>query len=869
MSSDELFSRQEALTGFPAKRASTLLFLIENRTAHLAARSQLDFSLTESTAAARDIAFIEAFALGQAPPLNPTIQHLERYASQWADLIPQNPSLKAAFAHILSQKYNFTLQKTPNIQTALELEHKSVSLAYARFYQTPLATIFTPRLSLKERLQWLTAAIAWRIEDLPSFWLATLITVALGLPQAFLALPIAAAGMGALSSLALVIVIGMVNILTMACMAEAIARSGDFRYGQALIKQLAANYLGQAGAFILSVAVGIRVFLIALACYVGLSATMASFTPIPASIWAALLFALSLYLLSRQSLKFTVAIMVMLAAINITLLLGLSLLALTHIEINNLFYTNLRFLYGDTFELGLVQQLFGVSLMLYFGHVYVGECAKLVLPKDRSAGSLIKGSIAGTIILTILFCIWILAINGAIAPSLLAIQSGTVLEPLAQQIGSVVTVAGSVLVIFLLGMAWIRSSSLLFNITQEWIPNRHQPTLMLSAQRGRLILQPRFSSYPRLGITYLGLDQERNFAKFRLDIQTSQNLAHKEIAIAKSWDIAELSNQFADLGNLSFKPSSKPNLKLNVRSATKDKAYLRVNSPMILSYDGKLEKTDTGNTFMPNQSPKAWTFLLAQRRFLLSIIPIIVVFLVTEWLFFAQTQSFTSVLAFAGVLGNSLVGGIFPVLLLISSRRKGELVPEVVIKHLDRPFLLAGIYSLFVGILLVHGLFIWDSAIARCSAIAVAVLALGTTLVIINSGALIPRTVVELREELGLSGKTLLQITAGGKPRTTAIRLGYGSGEQQYEDSAVEVSALSKLRYAICQLPTKQIKQKEELRVWAHRGNVSGNYESLPALLEVYQGDKKMQFDLKLSGGKVLLPAIAGGCWLKFKFSSE
>ncbi|MGL6338772.1 MAG: hypothetical protein ACRC80_06495, partial [Waterburya sp.] len=74
MSSDELFSRQEALSGFPAKRASTLLFLIENRTAHLVARSLVDFSLTESTAAERDLAFIEAFALGQAPPLSPTIQ---------------------------------------------------------------------------------------------------------------------------------------------------------------------------------------------------------------------------------------------------------------------------------------------------------------------------------------------------------------------------------------------------------------------------------------------------------------------------------------------------------------------------------------------------------------------------------------------------------------------------------------------------------------------------------------------------------------------------------------------------------------------------------------------------------------------------
>jgi multisubunit Na+/H+ antiporter MnhC subunit len=856
MSSDELFSRQEALSGFPAKRASTLLFLIENRTAHLAARSLVNFSLTESTTAERDLAFIEAFSLGQAPPLSPTIQHLERYAPQWRDLVPQNPNLKAALAYAMSQKYNFMANQIPHIETALGLKQESVQRAYQRQYQADLGTIFATKLSFKERLQWLVAKTA-RIEDLPPFWLATLITVALGLPQAFLALPIAAASMGALSSLVLVIGIGIVNVVTMACMAEAIARSGDFHYGKALIKDLAANYLGQAGSFILSIAVAIRVFLIALACYVGLSATMATFTPIPASIWAALLFGVGIYLLSRQSLKFTVAIMVLLAGINVALLLGLSLLAFTHIEINNLVYLNLPWLNNDTFQISLIQQVFGVSLMLYFGHVYVGECAKLVLPKDHSASSLIKGTITGTIILTVLFCIWIVAVNGAIAPSLLATQSGTVLEPLAQQIGSIVTVAGSILVIFLLGMAWIRSSNLLFNITQEWIPHRRQTLVRLPCKSGRIILHPPGKrNFPRLGITYLGL--KHDIPQFCLDIQTERNLVSTNFSMNKSWELAELSKQFPELRKLS--------LKLELRSLTKEQVDLKVNSNLLLNYEGMLSNTEINsiefnpkNTDHKNNKQNK----VLQRRFLIGMIPLVIVFLLTEWLFFAQTQSFTSVLAFAGVLGNSLVGGIFPVLLLLSSRRKGELIPATVIDRLDRPWLLAGIYSLFVGILLVHGLFIWHDAIARFSALAVAVLAVGATLITFAAGALTPRTVVEFREQTNLNGKTLLNITAGGKPKTTAIRLGYEEGEQQYQDSTLEVNTLSPLRYIICQLTTKG---REELKVWTHCSQIDGN-NHLPTLLEVYQGDKKMQYDLKLSGGKVLLPAMnSGDRWLKFKF---
>ena len=860
MSSDELFSHQEALAGFPAKRASTLLFLIENRTAHLAARSLVDFSLSE-TVNARNTAFIEAFALGQAPPLSLTIRHLERHAPQWSDLIPDRPNIKAALARALSQKYHLIANRIPNIETALNLKHESVRRAYLRQYRTPLATIFTS-LSFKERLRWIAAKIAWRIEDLPPFWLATLITVALGLPQAFLALPIAAAGMGALSSMALVIAIGVVNVLTMTCMAEAIARSGDFRYGKASIKELAANYLGQAGSFILSLAVGIRVFLIALACYVGLSATMANFTFIPASIWAALLFASGIYLLSRQSVKFTVAIMVLLAAINLTLLSGLSLLAFSHLEINHLFYLNLPFVPGNAFKPLLIQQVFGVSLMLYFGHVYVGECAKLVLPKDRSGSSLIRGSIAGTIILTLLFCIWILAVNGAIAPSLLARQSGTVLEPLAQQIGSVVTLLGSVLVIFLLGMAWIRSSSLLFNITQEWIPHRRQPTVIPLDRQKRLILRSPKKAVPPVGITYLGLD--RHVPQFRLDIQTDRDLIRHNLAITDGWDIRELSTPCAEIRNL--------NLKLNLQSATNDRVYLTVHSQMTIDYEGMVsnaninvielqpKNSEDRNNKQNNVLHDLKMSKLIQRRFLLAIIPLTIVFLLTEWLFFAHTQSFTSVLAFAGVLGNSLVGGIFPVLLLISSRRKGELVPEKIVQKLDRPWLLTGIYSIFVVILLIHGLFIWHNAIARFSALTVAVLALGATLATIYAGALTPRTVIELREDD--SQKTLLSITAGGKPQAANISLGYSGSEQQYRDTSIEIASLAKLRYAVCQLPTKG---KQELKIWAHRRNPSGNYD-LPTLLEVYRGDRKMQFDLSLCGGKVLLPAIAGNCWLKFKF---
>ena len=74
-------TREEILEGLPAKRASTLVFLIEGRTAHLLAqyRQAMEIFLTEEAAKEREMAFLEAFSLARQAPLRPTIRDLERY----------------------------------------------------------------------------------------------------------------------------------------------------------------------------------------------------------------------------------------------------------------------------------------------------------------------------------------------------------------------------------------------------------------------------------------------------------------------------------------------------------------------------------------------------------------------------------------------------------------------------------------------------------------------------------------------------------------------------------------------------------------------------------------------------------------------
>ncbi len=126
MTSDDLFStvfsRERVLAGgAPNRRAQAILFHIESRSAQHAAqlRQATERFPTEKVVQQRALAFVDAFNLGRAPPLTPTIQDIEKFASRWIDLIPQRNDIQAAIAHQLSRKYQFAAAAVPGIQVAL------------------------------------------------------------------------------------------------------------------------------------------------------------------------------------------------------------------------------------------------------------------------------------------------------------------------------------------------------------------------------------------------------------------------------------------------------------------------------------------------------------------------------------------------------------------------------------------------------------------------------------------------------------------------------------------------------------------------------------------------------------------------------
>jgi len=966
MTDDHLFTREEVMTGLPAKRASTLLFLIESRTAHLVARSRqaMELFLTEGAAEERDLAFLEAFALGRDPPLRPTIQDLERYAPQWAPLVPDNPRVQAALAHLMGQKYSFTYQAVPGIRAALGLDEAAVQQAYRRLYREPLETIFAPRPTPVERLRWAWAALAGWLESLPPFWTTFALTLTETVGAGILALPIALASVGPLAGVVLLVVLGLVNVLTIASMAEAVARSGTIRYGKAFIGRAVANYLGGAGSLILSLGLATSCFVVLQVYYVGLSTTLADATPVPAEVWTALLFLVGLYFLRRESLNATVASALLVGMVNIGLILALSLLAFSHLRLENLLYVNVPLIGGRPFEPSILQMIFGVVLSAYFGHLSLSNCAKVVLRRDPSARSLIWGSMAGTTTAMILYCIWVLAVNGAVAPQALAGQSGTALVPLAAQVGPVVRVLGSVYVVLGMGMGSIHRSLGLSNLVRERLPAHPRPIVMLPRRRGRLLFHQRGKpdDGPRIGLIYLGLEacpehsRRKGQPRFRLDVQLAGDTRRVEAATAGRWEATELFDRLG-LGGQGIR------LALEVLDASPESVRLRVDSPMSLTYEGEWDATGlrmadalalphslreiinwimrrgeaslaevvahlgqdeavartmleglmeqgfvqevegrfrvhlavrrgrrlpeeiwqalgdqrrtTKDEGRPSFILRLWSLVGQRGRSFLTISPVVMVFLLVEWLLFTDVESFAGPISFIGVIVVSLLGGVFPVLLLASSRRKGEFVPGIVYRFLGHPLLITSIYFVFLASIFLHGLVIWQGPVERAGAVFVGVLMLGVTIVMVRRGAFAPRLVVELRVGAGLAPalgnrkshpctplaqQAVFAIIASGQPATAGVRLGYPEGEQRYHAATGEMPAPSSLRYAIFQLPARLA---QELKVWAHKVTPEGDSEGLPALLKVHCGDESTQHDLQLAGGQVLLPLTGEACRLE------
>ncbi len=705
-----LFDRSELLRGMPARRATTLLFAIEARTAGrvVASRTALATFQTERSGAERETAFLQAIAGARGLPVTVTVQDLERYAPMWAELVPKEPGLQAALIRRLGEKYRLAGGRVPRLAAALGAEDPEVEGAYAHSWGEPIAVSFPTAVALQERSRWGRARISERLETLPPVWMAFALALTETIAEGILAIPIAVAGVGPLAGIALLVVLGLVNVVTLAALVEAITRTGQMRYGETYFGRLVREYLGLGASAVFTGTLFVFNVVVTLVYFLGFASVLGDATGVGLVWWVGLLFAINVAYVRRGSIDATVASALIVGAINIALILAICGIGLAHLDPANLTLDRGPQTEGFVLQAGLLQLVFGVILVAYFGHTSAGNAAKLILREEMTGRALLTGNVLAMLAVIGLYSLSVLAINGAVGADALDGVTGTALSPLADVAGPVVLVLGSVYVVLALGIGSIYGSLGLFNQVREWLPVTAGAGTDLLARMQRIAVDPR-------------------------------------------------------------------------------------------------------------------------ARTILSLLPIVAIFIALEALIVAGAANFTGPLGIVGVLAVPLLGGVFPMLLIAAARRRGELIPRPVIGIVGQPVVVVAITILFMLAVALHGLVIWQEPIERAVALGVT-----AALILIAVGAVVrgrfsPRTVVEIRAA-GSPASVQLSVVIAGRPVAAEVAWTTNAGAGQAKGAEMHVGRARDLRELAVHLPVGAPRQ---IRVWSHQVDEEHGSAAWPAQVTV------------------------------------
>jgi hypothetical protein len=241
--------------------------------------------------------------------------------------------------------------------------------------------------------------------------------------------------------------------------------------------------------------------------------------------------------------------------------------------------------------------------------------------------------------------------------------------------------------------------------------------------------------------------------------------------------------------------------------------------------------------------------LFGGRAFWLSMSPVLATLLFVEWLLVSERSAFADAFSFLGTLTIPLVGGIFPMLMLVASRRKGEYVPATVVRVLGRPAVVAVVVAVYLGGLLAYGLVIWEAPLERAAALAVAGLMIALTIVFVRRGAFAPRAFVEVRVEEEHGDRVVVEATVDGSRVDGPKELEFADGE-----------TFRALQSVIVDLPESHA---EALKLRAHRVTSEGDSEPLSAAVELRGGTDARQVDVD---GLALVPFDGAACPVHVSF---
>jgi hypothetical protein len=252
-------------------------------------------------------------------------------------------------------------------------------------------------------------------------------------------------------------------------------------------------------------------------------------------------------------------------------------------------------------------------------------------------------------------------------------------------------------------------------------------------------------------------------------------------------------------------------------------------------------------------------------RFLLSFAPLILIMLLVQWLLYTGSASFSEVLGIIGLLLLPILGGIFPMLMLASSRRKGDYIPKRTFRFLGNPLVITIVCLIYLSSLFVYGFFIWEDPVPRALAIGTGVLVLILTYLIIRQGAFRQRVVIELRAQVADNNeRTTLTLVDAGKPLQGSYRLVYADGEHSGQGNEIEIPSFKQLKNIYLTFHSPEAK---EMKLWFHRVTPEGISEPISTGVRVKIHDDATAIQIDPQTGQMIMPLTTRANELEISFN--
>lgn len=438
-----------------ARRGKTVLRLIYARVSdRVKAHAQSPTNLYQSDTLrdTRNLAYLDAVASGAKNPNPPacTIQDIEKYAHDWADLVPRSPAIQADLAMRMSDSYAFEARHVPGIIAALCLDDAETAEEFRAKTGAEIASIYAATTPLRQRLRWTFSRASGWIENLPAFWASFALTITSTLGPSVLAFPILFMSFGPLGAALTILGVGALNTLTLAYLAESQVRSGPVlrRLG---FNQIIQHYLGVIALRCLKTCLFVYCIVVLFTYTGGFLETISNALGTGGPIWFAALYLFVVWYVSPRNKTGSLLLALSIALVNLAIVAGfmVAVLFLVVSTPTEAISNDLRM--AQDFVLTPVQMAIGAALYSFAGHISVSNGARLVLQRPNSEQGFLRGAVVGLGAISVLYAIWTFVAISALTSGALP-QTNSVLQSMTLHFGPAVSVAAVVFIVLSLGI---------------------------------------------------------------------------------------------------------------------------------------------------------------------------------------------------------------------------------------------------------------------------------------------------------------------------------------------------------------------------------------------------------------------------------